>query len=332
MLNSGIHEFIFGVAPEALDQQLAFWDALGFTPVATGALDEEDCETLYGHRARLTSHRLAHSGCAAFGTGHVRLQAWLPLCNAGLGKQPPLTTGSRWMGMYTRDILQIRDSLSAHQQSGAWDLWLSPLVAAPLANPAPDITLWQPFRGLRETLVFSEAFRLAFIQRGGFDRPGFGSFDDSQPYRNTEGSHANIVQPPNSFSTAFYKAVFGFETAPFGEAHVSGDDAATAAALALAQGERFDVERIRAPEVPTGLLQVYSSHRAGPDCRPLSRAGSGGLCLYSIKTPQPDKLRERVIQHGGERVSPIVDNEFGEPSLSFDAPDGYQWLATGGAD
>ncbi|MEQ8263740.1 hypothetical protein [Pseudohaliea sp.] len=323
----GIREFVFGTTRDALPRQLAFWQQLGFRECARGELAAEASEQLYGHRAAVTGCRLAHAGCETHGTGHVRLQAWERLRNEGLGTRPPITTGGRWMGLYTQDILQLRDSfLGEAARGGAF--WISPLVAAPLAKPAPAVSLEAPFVGLRETLVFSEDYRLAFIQRGGFDRPGFGTFDLTLPFSNTEGSHANIIQPPRSFDSAFYKTAFGFETAPFGEQHRSGDDPATAAALDLAAGECFEVERIRAPGVPSGLLQLYSSERDSEDCRDLSRAGSRGLCLYAVGSADPGALRETVLEAGAPLAGPVAEDEFGDPAFTFDAPDGYQWLVS----
>lgn len=187
-----------------------------------------------------------------FETGLVRLQLWGELRNDGMGSSNPIEVGSRWMGMYTHDILQVRDAFSNNLAMDEWQLWVSPLVNAPLQKPAPEHNYYERFVGLRETLVFGSRFRLAFIQRGGFERPGFGTFDDSLPFKNTEGSHANVVQPDNSFSSAFYKRAFDFETAPFGEAHDSGDEAPTIVALKLRDGETFRVERTRAKDCPSG--------------------------------------------------------------------------------
>lgn len=299
---------------------------LGFTPVAEGKLDARAAGRLYGHERTLHSFRLKHPGCERFDTGLVRLQFWSELRNPGLGDTRPIVTGSRWMGLYTHDILQLRDSFEAKRSRQRWKLWISPLVNAPLAKPAPEHDYFQPFVGLRETLVFGEDFRLAFIQRAGFERPGFGSFDDSLPFKNTEGSHANIVQPANQFSTGFYKQVFGFETAPFGEAHDSGDEEPTIAALDLQPGELFHVERTRAPDCPSGLLQVYSSYRPGRDVRGLSRAGCGNLCLYSVKVDDLDTFGQQLKMQLPPGHCALGEDEFGKPAGCFTAPDGYEWI------
>ncbi len=317
---SGLHEFVFSAHVSERERLLAFWAGLGFQSDAEGALSADDAGALYGHGAALTSIRLRHSGCAAHETGLVRLQCWDELAGEGLGARQPLVTGSRWMGMYTADILELRDSLSDYNRDTE-DRWLSELVSAPIANPPPRVTWNSPFVGLRETLYFDLDGRVAFIQRGGFDRPGFGSIDLSLPYKNSEGSHANVVQPSRSFDTDFYKTVFGLESAPYGEAHDSGDEPPTQRALRLDAGQIFRVERLRAPECPTGLLQVYSPYFDADDHRALSQPGQRGLSAYSYRVQSVD----------AEALPGVTDyragqNEFGEPACTFRAPDGYGWM------
>lgn len=324
---AGVHEFVFGAPIGERDSMLKFWQVLGYEPVSDGELDAERAGDAYGHSQSLNSVRLRHRGCDTFSTGLVRLQFWTALRNEGLLGSPAIATGSRWMGMYTRDILQLEDSFRSEQARTDWPLSLSPRVHAPLQNPAPEPDFYSPFVGLRELLVFGNRFRLAFIQRGGFDRPGFGTFDESLPYKNTEGSHANIVQPDNAFSTEFYKNAFGFETAPFGDAHDSGGEPPTIAALSLRSGETFRIERTRAVDCPSGLLQVYSSYMKSADYRDRSRPGSGNLCAYSIRVQSLDELELLLRETPGAQVQARYEDEFGEQALSFDAPDGYAWLA-----
>ncbi|MDX1516523.1 MAG: hypothetical protein R3288_06770 [Woeseiaceae bacterium] len=322
---AGVYEFVFGALAGERDALLGFWEVLGFRPTAEGSMTPQQAQDAYGHRSALTGIRLEHSGCRTWGTGHVRLQLWDKLAGDGLGNARPIVVGSRWMGLYTHDILQVRDGFDNAQARGDWHLWMSPLVNAPLARPAPAVTYFEPFVGLRETLVFGDRFRLAFIQRGGFDRPGFGTFDDTLPFKNTEGSHANIVQP--EFDTDFYKLAFGFETAPYGEAHDSGDEPPTIAALNLKKGETFRVERTRAIDCPSGLLQVYSSYLAGDDLREQSRPGCGNLCAYSVRIRDLSQLSDVIESSRGAMQRGQFTDEFGNAALTFHAPDGYAWIA-----
>lgn len=328
LTSSGVYEFIFGGEIARKQEYLDFWETLGFVPVENGTLKSEQARAFYGHEAELHSIRLKHPGCDTFGTGYVRLQLWSQLRNEGLGSVSPINCGSRWMGLYTQDVMQLHDSFSSEISKTRWNLSVSPIVNAPLQQPAPEPSFEEPFIGLRELLIFGNDFRLAFIQRGGFDRPGFGTFDDSLPFKNTEGSHANVIQPSNNFSTEFYKTVFDFEPAPYGEAHDSGDEPPTQVALQLKSGELFRVERTRAIDCPSGLLQVYSSYVENEDYRELSQPGSRNLCAYSVKVSDIDECRLRIEDNGGEVISQNLNDEFGQSAISFKAPDGYVWLAT----
>lgn len=324
---AGIHEFVFGALLTERDELLRFWEVLGFMVDAEGRMSAASAAEFYGHGSELVAVRLRHSGCSTYNTGLVRLHFWEHLHDEGLGNSNPVQPGSRWMGMYTHDILQVRDAFVNEQAQQDWGLWVSPLVNAPLQKPAPAHTYYERFVGLRETLVFGNRFRLAFIQRGGFDRPGFGTFDSSLPLRNTEGSHANIVQPDNSFSSDFYKRAFDFETAPFGEPHDSGDEPPTIEALRLRPGETFHVERTRAAGCPSGLLQIYSSYLPGPDLRDVSRPGCGNLCAYSVRVRDLDRLAALIDDTAGAKAQADGRDEFSARSLSFQAPDGYAWIA-----
>ncbi|MEO0996217.1 MAG: hypothetical protein AAFX58_01745 [Pseudomonadota bacterium] len=331
LIDAGVYEFTFGARADERDALLEFWLRLGFTVTAEGRLGADEAAGLYGHASSVQTLRLDHAGCASYGTGYVRLQCWDRPLNDGLGDALPLDVGSRWMGMYTRDILELRDSFQGEQALGRADYDVSPLVSAPLAKPPPAVSLAEPFVGLREMLVFGERFRLAFIQRGGFDRPGFGTFDETIPFKTTEGSHANIVQPIGAFSTDFYKTVFGFETAPFGEEHDSGDEPSTKIALRLAPGQLFRVERLRAPDCPTGLLQVYSPHSDSADVRERSRPGARNLSHYSLKVRDLAECRRRIEAVPDAGVVGAGSDEFGAEALTFRAPDGAVWVAVANA-
>lgn len=327
LCSQGIYEFIFGGEISRVQEYLDFWEILGFYPITEGSLSAADANTLYDHHAELKSIRLKHSGCDSFNTGYVRLQLWSDLRNEGLGNIRGINHGSRWMGMYTHDILQLHDSFSTETSYKRWNLRMSPLVNAALQHPPPKHEFEQPFVGLRELLVFGNDFRLAFIQRAGFDRPGFGTFNDNLSYKNSEGSHANVVQAEDSFSTEFYKAVFNYDTAPFGEAHDSGDEPPTIEALDLKPGELFRIERVKAHNCPSGLLQVYSPYFQCKDYTDLSRPGSRNLCAYSVNVADHDLLAKRVVQHGGQILAQGID-EFKQRVSCFESPDGYFWIAT----
>lgn len=305
---------------------LDYWRQLGYTQSASGQLSATAAEALYGHHSGLESLLLEHNGCKVANGGYVRLMVWDRLYNVGAGATRPLTPGSGWMGIYTRDILSVHDAYTDSATHGDQPWWISNVVRAPLQWPPPHSDFFTPFVGLREMLALTDFARHAFIQRAGFDRPGFGTFDTSLPYQNTEGTHANIVQPVGSFNSSFYKSVLGWETAPFGDAEDIGDKPATAEVLAVAPGQMARMERLKSPHSPTGMLQVYSPHTSPHppvDCRP----GSLGLSMYSVATAELEALCERADRHGASWNSDIAVDEFGRDCCVFTAPDGFSWSA-----
>jgi hypothetical protein len=329
MVTSGVFEFVCGTTPDALEPVLRYWAVLGFAPVADGGLSASESGALYGHASALRSLRLAHPGGQAAGGGHVRLQVWDTLRNHGLGDCAPLAVGARWMGIYTRDVLALRDAYLDGIANDAMPFRVSALVRAALTDPPARATFHERFVGLREMFVVSPDIRHAFLQRSGFDRPGFGTFASETPLPTTEGTHANIVQPPGGFGTAFYKEALGLETAPFGEAKDAGEKESTQEVLLLQPDQRFRVERLKTPGKPSGMLQVYAPHWDAEDVRDRSRPGSRGLCCYGYRVSDVDALAEKARSAGAALLGEVRRDEFSLPAVSLLAPDGNAWLFTG---
>lgn len=328
MAVSGVHEFIHGHEASDRERVLHFWSILGFEPVEEGYLGAGEAGALYGHGSALTSIKLAHPGCATYDTGYVRLQFWERLSGEGLAGSKAVEVGGRWMGIYTRDGLRVSEAFRGEAETKGLNWSLTPLVAAPFVIPVPPTTLDQPFTGLREFVVLGDEFRFAFVQRVGFERPGFGTFADDLPFRNTEGTHANIIQPVGQFSTEFYKRVFRLITMANGEAKDSGSEPPTIAALKLDVGQTFRIERLVHPDCPAGMLQVYSPYSGERDLRSVSRAGARGLGYYSYRVFDIAAFRDLIMAEGAANVTEIADNEFGEPALCFHAPDGVFWTVS----
>jgi uncharacterized glyoxalase superfamily protein PhnB len=307
---------------------LEFWAYFGFEPVAEGELHAAQAKALYGHASDLKSVKLAHPGCDTCDTGYVRLQFWSELANEGLGSAKAIDVGGRWMGIYVRDGMRVSEAIHGEKIKGNHDWSLTALVRAAFAWPEPEISLAAPFMGLREFVALGDEFRLAFVERVGFERPGFGTFAENLPFQNTEGTHANIVQPVGGFSTDFYKEVFGLVTMANGEAHDSGEEAPTIEALKLDDGQTFCIERLVHPDSPGGMLQVYSPYSGEKDLRDISRIGARGLGCYSYRVRDIAEFREAAAGAGAQNITEVCDNEFGEKSICFDAPDGVYWTVS----
>lgn len=322
---AGISEAFHGIAPARRDAVVRFWSVLGYAPVAEGRLDADAAFALYGHRSGVTAILLEHPGCLRSGSGRIRLQVWDIPAGPGLGAARPLLPGSLWMGMYTRDILSVRDALQDGAARGDLELLaLSGIANAPLADPAPEFGWFDRFLGLREMMVLLPEARIAFIQRAGFDRPGFGWFDDRTPLPVTEMTHANVVEPVGGHDAAFYKDVLGLGV--HGAVHDGGTNPATVEVLMLEPEDRIRVERLQTPGFPSGLLQLYAPLTPAEDVTGRSRPGQLGLTGFGYRVASLEALRERALAHGAVAVTPVLADEFGRATVRLRARDGVDWL------
>ena len=323
---SGIHEFVFGCSAQSRKTFEAYWQQLGFYPIKEGNIGAAQAKTLYGYEQDLCSVLLEHPGCKHVNGGYVRLQCWEQLRNDGVGMAGPVTCGSRWMGIYTSDILRIYDAYkdSADKYNKEW--WISHVARAALEWPEPEFDFMKPFVGLRELMILTEFARHAFIQRVGFDRTGFGTIVEELPFKNSEGTHANIVQPVSEFNSQFYKDVLGWVTAPFGDAEDIGDKPATIEVLDLTPDQMIRMERLKSPHSPSGMLQVYSPYTS-PTTSVLDSAqpGSRGLGAFTVSMQDIDDAISRAEQSGATQISGLLQDELEREVCTFIAPDGFAW-------
>lgn len=68
---------------------------------------------------------------------------------------------------------------------------------------------------------------------------------------------------------------------------------------------------------PESLPLTESYTQAQPECL--------GMSLYTYRVQGLTDYVQRVQAGGAQQITEIVMNEFGEPSFSFVAPDGYFW-------
>jgi len=311
----GLYEHWYGT--QDLDAAIAYWGQLGFRPQARGRLGAAAAGALYGHAAPVESVRLRHAGTDR--QGLIRVMHFAPSAGSGLGLVHALAPGSRWSGFYTRDILAVQDAY--RDAETGWKV--SDLARLFLTPDKPGF--FKPFVGIRETTVFDAEHRQAFLQRVGFDRPGFGTFAEGTPLPVTECSHGNLVIPSLA-DLGFYEAGLGLSLQTPTQV-IDWDTVAVRSSLGLAEGEAFSVVVYQAPGEPSGFLRLYAPHDPRPDLRAVSRAGHLGLCAYSWRYPAGSLAarRDAAVAAGAREATPVLVNEFGEPACTLVAPDGCFW-------
>lgn len=315
----GLYEHWYGT--EDIDRAIRYWRQLGYEPSAQSRLGAEQAEALYGGRGSLESVRLRHQGTDR--QGLIRLHRFEAGMGPGLGFSHALATGSRWSGFYSRDILAVQDAYR-DQAALSGERWKVSDVAR-LFISATTPSFYDPFIGIRETTVTGSAHRHAFLQRVGFDRPGFGSFAEQTPLPVTESTHGNVVLRVFD-DHEFYARGLGLAV----QTPVQSIDWTVTAvrnSLELKEGESFVVIVYQAPGEPSGFLRVYGSAEVRDNQLDQSRPGQLGACGYSYRYPAGSlpARRAAVQKAGAVDVTPILENEFGERSFSFNAPDGYFW-------
>ncbi|PLZ39757.1 bleomycin resistance protein, partial [Fischerella thermalis WC542] len=60
-----------------------------------------------------------------------------------------------------------------------------------------------------------------------------------------------------------------------------------------------------------------------------AQPGSLGMCLYTYRVRELHQFCDRIKASDVQKFTNIAENEFGEPSFSFVAPDGYFWNLIG---
>jgi len=315
----GLYEHWYGTAD--LDGAIRYWRQLGFVPASRGQLSADKSMALYGVNQALAAVRLKHLGTDR--QGLIRLQCFDGGMGPGLGMTPALAIGSRWSGFYTRDILAIQDAYRDESDRSGESCKVSDVARLFISDVQPSF--YQPFVGIRETTVTGHAYRHAFLQRVGFDRPGFGTFADKAPLPVTESTHGNVVLRDFNHHEFFSRALGLIVQTPVQT--IDWTLTAVRRSLELNEGESFAVIVYQTPGEPSGFLRVYGPNEKREERLDQSCPGQLGNSGYSYRYPAGTLAARRtlVLKAGATGVTPILPNEFGEPSLSCRAPDGYFW-------
>jgi hypothetical protein len=238
-----------------------------------------------------------------------------------------MVVGSRWFASLTKDIYTIADAFTDDKSNGGNWIYTEPIRAIEvIGNQGKG--LYNRFVGVREMFVIGSETRQAFFQRYNYNRPGYGTIDSSSLLGVSEGTHSSIVTANHSLSS-FYTEVFGL-VAIEGNGKQSGyQNPSTRQTLMLEDGQEFYISAFSSPKAIAGVLQVYSPLYPTPDKREFAQPGSLGLSLFTYQVEDILEVRDRILASNATSVTPIVPNEFGEPSFGLVSPDGTYWVIVG---
>ncbi|MEH2142648.1 hypothetical protein [Nostoc sp.] len=320
---SGIFENCIGL--KDIEATLKYWTEFGYREVNRGQLSAEQAGLLYGHASDLTSLRLQNGNSSDHGL--VRLLSWKQPRNQGLGHTLPVVNGSRWFASLVQDIYAFADAFNDDKANGGDWIYSEPVRAIEFTGNL-GVGLYNRFVGVREMFVISSQTRQAFFQRYNYNRPGYGTIDPSSPLLVSEGTHSSLIISDHSLSS-FYAEVFGLVPLESNPKRSGYEKPSTRQTLMLDEGQEFYVSGFASPKTYVGLFQVYSPLYPTPDKREYSQPGSLGLSLFIYQVDDITAFHQRITASAATKVSPILPNEFGEPSFGLVAPDGMYWIIVG---
>jgi catechol 2,3-dioxygenase-like lactoylglutathione lyase family enzyme len=325
MAVGGLFEVCIGV-PDLIEA-IRYWSLFGFHIQRKAALSKAEAEALYGVASGATCVRLGHQSSDH---GLIRLFQWSRPTGEGLQMTPFRANGSRWSAAEVAQVARPFAHAKYHE---------GPIIShAPDAVPAPQPSR-EPFRsaiGLAlEMAMVQPLARQVLFERADFPSPLYGCVNHGSFFQASQFTHCCIMLhgvPDSAFS--FYDDVLGLKRSgdfdlPHDEIGTSGKDI-----FELEAGEGFHMVRFDDPRSGDGkekrsgrlILFNFAAGSELPDVTQQTRLGCLGHTAYTWRVRDVHVLHGEAERAGAQYVGPILDNEFGEPSFSCDAPDGTQWV------
>lgn len=320
---SGIFENCIG--SEQAQPALQYWAELGYREIQRGYLSAEAAQALYGHASNLTSIRLQNGNSADHGL--VRVMVWEQPRNTGLQKSHPFVIGSRWFASLVQDIYAVADAFNDDNTNGGDWIVTEPIRGIEFIGQ-PGTNFYQRFTGVREFFVIGAETRQAFFQRYNYTRPGYGVIDPTSPLGVSEGTHSSIVVADHD-TVAFYMDVFGLVPANNTRKRSGYQNPATRQILMLEEGEEFLLSSFASPKTDVGVLQVYTPLYSTPNKLEFAQPGALGMSLFTYWVEDIQAFRDRISHSNARSITPILLNEFNEPSFGLVAPDETAWVIVG---
>ena len=330
--------FEIGIGTRKAEDVLSYWAAFGFSEVERGELDAARAKELYGVDSPLQAIRLGHG---TSDHGWVRIMVWDRPTNEGLDLADMRVRGNRWGAMLSLDVLAVANAAEASRDAGSDIMTLGPFWDVVYGDAASSAPFEQPPVGVREFMLLRPASRQFVFERFGYDVPLYGTADPEAPMKTSQFTHVGlIVQDDSKVSLRFYDEVLGLlrvndeEWETRYETTRTGDEIFGIGPSEAYYSTNFDDPRSSKSDLSktrSGRLKVirYPEALEVPQAHDRSRPGCLGFSLYTYRVADIEAVHRTVSRSTATRVTAIAPNEFGEPSFSFVAPDGYFWTLVG---
>lgn len=329
-LIGGIYDI--GVGVSDLTAATEFWASCGYRRGPEGQLSAAEAKSLYGVDSGVQSVRLLHQNATA---GLIRLMQWEKPVGPGLNMAPLRTHGCRWSVHRTDNIANAYVHGEVLRQQGKPIHLVGPHYNFDLGTRVQDK---KPFKetlsASGDVLLFQPEAQLVAMTRMNFAVPKYGTINPDCPLRLSEGCHmAIVIQGEDIGIFDFYEEVIGFKRyhqvdIAYKPGYMPSD------MFDLAPDETFsevDFDDPEAGDDPTehlpGRLRCFIVRSTKPADDRLGRAQPGhlGYSFYTVRVGDVGGMREKVRSSEAIAVTEIYDDEFGTPSFSFRAPDGFAW-------
>jgi catechol 2,3-dioxygenase-like lactoylglutathione lyase family enzyme len=327
----GIYEVCIGV-PEPLTA-IRYWQQFGYRIDRVGELSATVAQQLYGVNSAVRSIRLAHQNIEH---GLIRLMVWERPINDGLEMRSMKIRGNRWATTLTADISNILNHTEEANKAGLPVKYTNPHWEIIYHKERQSRPFIDPAIGVREMMLLQPLTRQVLFQRFGYTLPHYGAIADRAAFKTSQFTHMGMVIQDDSKETLkFYEEVLGLLRVR--------DDVETSYESSLAGREIFDLQPgekffVTAFDDPRSSATDFTAARSGrlyiirfPEDLTLaseferSRPGCLGMCAYTYLVDGLVEYWERINASPARQLTEIADNEFGERSCSFMAPDGYFW-------
>lgn len=329
-LIGGIYDI--GVGVTDMDAAQTLWRSCGYRPGPKGRLSAAEAKALYGVESAVTCVRMLHQDATA---GLIRLMKWDKPIGPGLQMAPLRTHGCRWSVHRTDNIANAYVHGEILRQQGKPIHLVGPHYNFNLAKKAFEKKPFEeqvPASG--DVLLFQPEAQLVVMTRMNFAVPKYGTINEDAPLRTSEGCHMAIVIQGNDLSVFdFYEDVIGFKR--YHQVDIGYQPGSMASDMfELTPEESFSEVDFDDPEagddhtehLPGRLRCFMMRSPKAPDDR-LARAQPGnlGYSFYSIRVGDVSAMHARVSASSATQVSEVLNDEFGTPTFSFVAPDGFTW-------
>lgn len=325
---------VYEVGIGAMDEKplIAYFERFGYRIGNTGEISEKEAQKLYGVKSKLKSIRLLHQDSDH---GLIRIMVWEKPTNEGLQMSRMNVLGNRWGAMMTSDIYNLQNHAEEAIAQKLPIFMVEPQRAEIYKLEKRPVPFLENYATVREMCLIQPLTRQILFQRFGYNLANYGKINEQSFFKSSQITHFGMVVYRNQENLDFYDKVLGLLKVKEGKDFESTfENPSSRAVFSLEKHQKYGATDFDNPKSSTnpanalsGRLKIiwFSPESKLDDKFDHSKPGSLGYSLYTYRVKGIEKYREKVKSSKATNVTEIQQNEFGERSFSFVAPDGYFW-------